>query len=534
MPDRPTTPATPERRKPVLQREGWGITGTNPLALLAKIIGLGLVLAIAVALAGPLLADGRWVLFGVLVASTLLVLAVYVQPYRIPPKYLLPGLAFLLVFQVVPVLLTITTAFTNFGDGHRGPKEDAIVSIESSSVQRTADSIDYVLTVAAKGPTPDGKLVFLLTDPATRQVQIGTADGLTPAPDAQVGTTGKVTELPGYTVLDIGQASARAKDIENLSVPTARGAIRASGVSRAYEGSKTRSYAPQCDCITDKATGQTWTADPKTGYFVSSTGDRLPQGWRVNVGLGNFQRLFADPVLGKHFTGMIIWNFVFALAVVFGTFAVGLLIALALNNPLVRGLKFYRVLIVLPYAMPSFAMLLVWRDMFNQDFGLVNQLLGTDLNWFGDATLAKLAVITIQFWLGYPYMFLVTTGALQSIPSDLTEAAAVDGASRWLAFRTVTLPLLLVSTAPLLIASFSFNFNNYNAIGLTTEGGPFPPDSPTAGGTDLLISYTYRLAFGAGGAQYGFAAAVSLVIFLIVATVSVIGFRRTAVLEEIN
>ena len=97
-------------------------------------------------------------------------------------------------------------------------------------------------------------------------------------------------------------------------------------------------------------------------------------------------------------------------------------------------------------------------------------------------------------------MFLVCTGALQSIPADLKEAASIDGASGLDGFRKITFPLLLVSVAPLLVATFAFNFNNFTAIFLLTEGGPFTPDNPTAGGTDILISYTFRLAFGAGGA----------------------------------
>jgi arabinogalactan oligomer/maltooligosaccharide transport system permease protein len=193
----------------------------------------------------------------------------------------------------------------------------------------------------------------------------------------------------------------------------------------------------------------------------------------------------------------------------------------------------YRVLMVLPYAMPSFAMLLVWTDMFNQEFGLVNKLLSVNVDWLGEVWTARLAVILIQLWLGYPYMFLVSTGALQSIPHELTEAAQMDGASAWARFRGVTLPLLLVALSPLLISSFAYNFNNFNAIRLTTEGGPFPSSNPTVGGTDLLITYMYRLAFGAQGAQYGFAAGISVYIFTIVAVVSAISFRRTRRLEEV-
>ncbi len=215
------------------------------------------------------------------------------------------------------------------------------------------------------------------------------------------------------------------------------------------------------------------------------------------------------------------------------TFFIGLGLAMVMNNPRLKGQRFYRSLLILPYAMPGFAMLLIWRDMFNTDFGLIN-ILGVHIDWFGTVWGARAAVLIAQFWVGYPYMFLVCTGALQSVPADLIEASAVDGAKPFKAFRTITFPLLLVATAPLLIGSFAFNFNNFGAIFLTSEGGPFPPDNPTAGATDLLISYTYRLAFGTGGHQYGFAAAISIYIFSIVAIVSYLGFRRTKVLEEIN
>jgi len=139
----------------------------------------------------------------------------------------------------------------------------------------------------------------------------------------------------------------------------------------------------------------------------------------------------------------------------------------------------------------------------------------------------------VQLWLGYPYMFLVTTGALQAIPNELSEASRIDGAGAWQSFRRIVLPLLMVALTPLLISSFAFNFNNFNAIYLTTEGAPFPVDNPLNGATDLLITYTYRLAFGGSGAQYGYAAAISIFIFLIVGTISAIAFRRTRAQEEV-
>jgi arabinogalactan oligomer/maltooligosaccharide transport system permease protein len=172
--------------------------------------------------------------------------------------------------------------------------------------------------------------------------------------------------------------------------------------------------------------------------------------------------------------------------------------------------------------------------MFNRDFGLINRLFGLDVNWLGEPWTARVAVLLVQLWMGYPYMFLVATGALQAVPDEVKEAARVDGAGRFTILRKVTLPLVLVALFPLLIASFAFNFNNFNAIYLTTGGGPFPPDSPMAGATDLLITYTYRLAFGGQGAQYGLAAAISLFIFVIVAVISLVSFRRARAMEEVN
>ncbi len=205
------------------------------------------------------------------------------------------------------------------------------------------------------------------------------------------------------------------------------------------------------------------------------------RGGRSTSASDNYTRAFTDSSVSGPFLGILGWNFAFAILTVVTTFAAGLLVAIALNSPRLRALRFYRLLIVLPYAMPSFAMLLVWRDMFNTDFGLINNLTGRPSTGSGTCGRARFAVLLVQFWLGYPYMFLVCLGALQSIPADMTEAAAVDGARPFQAFRAVVFPLLLVAVAPLLIASFAFNFNNFNVIQLTTAGAPFPPDNVEGG-----------------------------------------------------
>jgi ABC-type sugar transport system permease subunit len=216
------------------------------------------------------------------------------------------------------------------------------------------------------------------------------------------------------------------------------------------------------------------------------------------------------------------------------TFFAGLFIAIALNHDGLRFQRVQRSILILPYAIPAFLSLLVWRGLLNDDFGVVNSILPFDVPWLFDPFWARVSCLLVNFWLGIPYMFLICTGALQAIPGELTEAARVDGASGLQVFRKITLPLLLVAVAPLLIASFAFNFNNFNAIYFLTEGGPYSAEQSVAGSTDILVSYTYKVAFQTGrGGDYGLAASLSILIFLIVAAISAISFTRTKSLENL-
>src|SRR5690606_30502191 len=154
------------------------------------------------------------------------------------------------------------------------------------------------------------------------------------------------------------------------------------------------------------------------------------------------------------------------------TFLVGLGMAVVMNDRRIRGQRIYRSFFIVPYAFPAFMSALLWSGMLNTDFGFVNQTFfgGASIPWLTDPWLAKLSVVLVNLWLGFPYMFLICTGALQAIPAELIESARIDGASSFRIWRLITLPLLLVSVAPLLIASFAFNFNNFNIIYLLTRG----------------------------------------------------------------
>ncbi len=367
---------------------------------------------------------------------------------------------------------------------------------------------------------------------------MGTAEGVAAAPaGVTVSDAGFVTAAPGYTILTPIQVNAANDAIQKVTVPTEAGAIQKLGVRQAFEGKTTLVYDANADTITNTETGVSYT--PKRfgdrEFFTDAQGNRLSdQSWKENVGLQNYKEIFTDPRIRNNFISIFIWTLAFATLSVASTFILGLALAVAMNDQRIRGQRAYRSTIMLPYAIPSFIALLVWSSFYNRDFGLINNLTGLNIDWLGNTTAARLAVLITNLWMGFPYMFLVCIGALQAIPADLKEAASIDGASGFMNFRKVTFPLLLVPVAPLLVSSFAFNFNNYNAIALLTKGGPFQPDNPTAGGTDILISYTIRVAFGAGGARLGFASAVSVILFILTGIIAAIQFRYTRALEEVN
>jgi arabinogalactan oligomer/maltooligosaccharide transport system permease protein len=431
----------------------------------------------------------------------------------------------------------VATAFTNYGDGHLISKQESVDAIVANSVREVEGSERYRLSVAVPegSDVQTGELTFLLTD-AQGQSFVGTKEGLDEltAEGVEKAANGKITKAAGYIVLNARQVNARA-DIREFAVPTeGGGGIKPVGLSEAFEGRPTVSYDERADKLTDSATGKTYIARDANWVPEDGQGDPFPQGWKENVGFANFTRVLTDDTLRGGFLSIFVWNFAFALISVASTFVLGMLIALLFNDPKLKGKAIYRSLLILPYALPGFVTALVWASMFNQDFGLINDLTRLNVDWLGDPWAAKAAILITNLWLGFPYTFIVCTGALQSIPGDVREAARIDGAGPLRTLSSIIMPLLLVAVGPLLIASFAFNFNNFGLIFLMTQGGPFTSGNATIGSTDLLITYAFRLAFSGTTPSYGFAAAISVFIFFIVATMSYAGFRRTKQLEEIN
>jgi len=525
-----------------------GPAGVPPASWLARALGffsgtVGLVIKIgflavtnslAIYAVVVLLTDGHWISGGLVAVATLLIDVVYLGPWHqaVPLKFLVPGTIFLIGFQVVPLLSNANISFTNWSTGHNLTHQEAIAAIEENSLTPPADGATYTMTPARQG----GDLVLLLVDEVTSKAYAGSKDGLTPLPPADVTIeNGTVTAAKGYETVKGAELLRLDEEMGKLLIPTTGSSfIRAEGLSQAIELQPTLRYVPARDVFVNVET-KTVYRDNGEGSYVSPDGEALEPGWRTYIGAQNFKKIATDPLVRDPFVRVFIWTFVYAGLSVFLTFALGLFLAIVLNKPDLRLQRLQRALLVIPFAIPAYLSVLVWGGLLNDDFGAINNLLGVHIPWLFDPTWAKISCILVNLWLGFPYFFLVCTGALQAIPGELTEAARVDGATSRQVFRKITLPLLLVATAPLLIASFAFNFNNFNNIYLLTGGGPLQADQAVAGSTDILISYTYKLAFQAGkGSDYGLASAVSIIIFFIIATISAISFWRTKSLENLT
>ncbi|MCC7476639.1 MAG: extracellular solute-binding protein [Pirellulales bacterium] len=259
--------------------------------------------------------------------------------------------------------------------------------------------------------------------------------------------------------------------------------------------------------------------------------------WRV-VGLRNYAEVFVDPNIWFVFWKTILWT---AVNVAFHV-ALGVMLAVALNGP-IRGKSLYRVMLIIPWAVPAYITALSWRGMFDYEYGAVNLLftqaarfapvawllgmlgLTPPVNWLGDVTHAFQACVMANVWLGFPFMMVIALGGLQGIPQELYEAARIDRASRWQQFRLITLPLLRPVLLPAITLGTIWTFNNLNVVWLVSNGGE-PFDA-----THILVSYVYKAVFNQY--RYGYGAALSMVIFFMLLVFSLLFLRRTRATESV-
>ena len=341
----------------------------------------------------------------------------------------------------------------------------------------------------------------------------------------------------GFAPLSRGDALRASAVLQEMQFGTEDSSIGILGRSTAGEFEQQFVYDEAQDAFLDKQSGDLYRADDDEGQFVNEAGDVLRTGYRTIIGFDNFERFLTSEAIRGPLLQIFVWTIVFAVLSVITTFALGLFFALILQAD-VPFKKLFRTILIVPYAIPAIIAVATWKGMLNPNFGVISNMLDSigimAPPFFDDPGWAKFGILLINLWLGYPYFMLVCSGALAAIPSDMYEAADVDGANGWDKFKGLTLPMLLVAVGPLLIASFTYNFNNFVIIEAYNEGKPPIFGTPTpAGHTDILISYAFRLAFGGGrGADFGLASAITIIIFVMVAGVTLLQFRLTRQWEE--
>lgn len=458
---------------------------------------------------------------------------VYVGKVNYAYRYLFPGIAGMLLFVAFPLLYTFQLGFTNYSSSNLLSEERSRAYLLDQSEFDENEALAYSLH-------PDGKEFRLVLRNAAGQ---------------PVWVTGPLAlragkPLPVITPVPPAQASfAIGEPLSLRELLTHRSALQQlhiqvpGGAELHYAG--VREFAPvrrlwqalPDGAVKELATGTVYQPNRDTGFFENAAGERLQPGFKVGIGWKNYQRLFGDPDFRGPFVSIFLWTVMFAGLTVLFTTAVGMALAVLLNWEGLRGRTVYRTLLFLPYAVPGFISILVFKGLFNQNFGEINAILdalfGIKPAWFADPLLAKVMILIVNTWLGYPYIMILCSGLLKAIPADLYEASALAGAGPLTNFFKITLPQIIKPLTPLLISAFAFNFNNFVLIALLTNGRPdFLNTKLPAGQTDILVSYTYRIAFQDSGADFGLAAAISTLIFILVALLSIVNLRLTRSNEE--
>jgi maltose/maltodextrin transport system permease protein len=490
----------------------WAVAGTAALALLWLVFSLW-------AASQPLAAVGVLALGGSAIV-------VYGTARSVAWKYLFPGVAGMLVFVAFPLLYTVQIGFTNYS---------------SSNLLQEARSRAYLLdqTVADEA---HARAFTLHAEGGQFRLRLQPEEGgsgalLSPALDLSAPPAAPIVMQPD-TGAALGEPAPLKELIRwreslaklQLQLPDGK-LIRYAGLREFGPIDPLWKSGPD-GAVIEASSNTVYQPNRTTGFFENAQGERIQPGFKVSIGFANYTRMLLDADFRGPFVSIFVWTVVFAgLTVLFST-ALGMALAVLLEWEGLKHRTLYRTLLFLPYAVPGFISILVFKGLFNQNFGEINAILdalfGIRPAWFADPTLAKTMILIVNTWLGYPYIMILCSGLIKAIPSDLYEASAIAGASPWVNFWKITAPLIAKPLTPLLISAFAFNFNNFVLISLLTDGRPdFLNTKLPAGTTDILVSYTYRIAFTDSGQNFGLAAAISTLIFVMVAVMALVQLKIT-------
>lgn len=501
-----------------MKRSGWHIAllVLGALALLAGLAVVGVLYAAHQRLAAALAL--------LLLCGAVLI---YASPRFYAWRYVVPGALAALVFIVLPMVYTLAIAFTNYSSAHLLSFERSTEVLLGHTLSSGA-GLDFRLLGGDGGrhrlafADEEGKLF------SSAPLTLGEAQRVALVPAAPDAT---------QDALPLREVIAQQPALQHVTAVLPDGTELRMSSLRRFVASRPAYVQNPDGTLTDVAEGTRLRPDFDTGYWQRPDGTPVEPGFTTTVGWQNYVRIFTDHRFLEPFVRVFAWTVSFATLNTLFTFSLGVVLAVALNWDALRYRNFYRVMLFLPYAVPAFISIPVFRGLFNENLGEINlildQLFGIRPGWFSDATLARGMVLVVNAWLGYPYMMILSMGLIKAIPGELYEASALAGAGPFTNFFRITLPLIARPIAPLLIASFAVNFNNLTLIALLTAGAPDYLDTEVpVGATDLLASYTYRIAFQDSGQNFALACAISSIVFLIVATLAVVNLRAFKVGQE--
>ncbi|MEP7293342.1 MAG: ABC transporter permease subunit [Chloroflexota bacterium] len=496
---------------------------------------LGIFVVGSLWLIGRLLADGLFPLASALSGIVVFLVLVYIRRHFTPLRWLAIGISLALLFTLYPLLYTVYLSVTNMGSGHLMSKQQAISRLEA----QTYPAENGQTYQWAGFQSPDGTYALwlfsgdgagLLALPGQPLETLTPGTGIVGA----LGEDGIPESISGYERLPVNRIVPIISQLSALDFGAPPDTVRIRSLREAAKLVPKYHYDADQDAILDQETGAVYR--PVEGTFTSEAGDTLPIGYIEFIGLRHFGDFLGNAGFREPLARMLFWNVTFAFMSVFVSFALGLVVTLLFDD--LPGKRVIRALLIIPWPIPVLISILIWRSMLNPDLGFVAPLLkaifGSSPSWFQDPFWTRFAVIMVNVWLSYPYFYVITAGAIRSIPGEIYDAAVVDGADSWRKLYHITLPLLLRILMPLLIASFTFNFNNFNVIYIFNFGNPPMPNTIVPMGyTDILISFVYRLAFVTSNVtDYGLAAAITVMLFILVSAMVIIQLRFTNVFRE--
>ena len=458
---------------------------------------------------------------------------IYLSPSAETFRYLYPGLLGFGLFVILPLVYTVYISFTKYSSSNLLSYERSLGLLRQDTYTiEGAPAYKYKLQLQ-----DDGKyIMYLEGDKDATQRLVSEPFSLTP--DQKISAVAdpvKVTPFPvgeevqgkALTLADINRGKLLVPlrglkfELPDETLEALTGLTKYTARQRVWEVNDDGS-------LTSRLDGTVVKPDYEKGCFVNDQGKKVGVGFRTGYGFGNYLQILQNPRILKPFLRIFVWTLAFAILSVLFSFSVGMFLAVMLQQPDLKFRRVYRTLFILPYAVPAILSILILKGLFNQEFGAVNELLrgifGFAPEWETDPWGARAMVLLVNTWLGYPYMMLIATGMLQAIPTGIYEASAIDGSNARIDFFKLTLPLVLPPMIPILIFSFAFNFNNFNLIFLLTKGGPQMVGG-AGGETDLLVTYTYNLAFLDSGTNFGLASAIASILFIIVGFLAWINLR---------